>query len=398
MTFQELGLHESILKALIELGYVIPTPVQSKAIPKVMQGFDIQASAQTGTGKTAAFLLPALNRLIMPSKIKNCIGPRILVLVPTRELAMQVAAEAVKFSKYVSKARTVCVFGGAPYPPQNRDLSKPYDILVATPGRLIDHIDRGRINFSRLEMFVLDEADRMLDMGFIEPVEKIAALLPKERQTLLFSATLKGSVLKLSQRLLNNPMELSVAPPKTSHENIEQRLYHTDNLDHKYTLLDHLLNDPELQKAIVFTATKRHADELVDKLFDNGHRAGALHGDMNQGQRTRTIAQLRSGQIRILVATDVAARGLDVDAITHVINFDLPMNVEDYVHRIGRTGRADAKGIAMSFVSYKEVSFVKRLESFIGTAITSHTVEGMEPKGRVHNKPRYPKKRPCRRY
>lgn len=377
--FQNLNLNESILKALTELGYSEPTPIQEQAIPQVVAGSDLRASAQTGTGKTAAFLLPALNRFALNPKIKGR-GPRILILVPTRELAMQVASQAVKYSKYLPQIRTVCIYGGAPYPVQNKQLSRPFDILVATPGRLIDHLERGRINLSNIEMLVLDEADRMLDMGFIEPVEKIASATPTDRQTLLFSATLKGSVLQLSSRLLNNPVEISISATHEKHENIEQRLHFVDNIGHKNCLLDHILKDPKVNQAIVFTSTKMHADVLVDQLQDNGHDAAALHGDMNQRQRTRTIARLRQGEIRILVATDVAARGIDVCTVSHVINFDLPMSVEDYVHRIGRTGRAGAKGIALSFAAPKDFQLVTRIEQYIGQKITPHVIVGMEPK------------------
>lgn len=381
MTFKDLNLHQDILKAIEELGHTTPTPIQQQAIPKILEGLDIRASAQTGTGKTAAFILPALNRLLIPSNLRGH-GPRVLILVPTRELAMQVANEFTKYSKYLSRMKTVCIYGGAPYPIQNRELSRPYEILVATPGRLIDHLERGRINFSRLEMLILDEADRMLDMGFIEPVEKIAAATPKTRQTLLFSATLKGSVLNLSQRLLNNPIEITVAAQHAKHENIEQRLHFVDNLHHKNRLLDHLLSDPEVNQAIVFTSTKMHADVLLDMLIENGHRAAALHGDMNQRQRMRTIARLRQEEIKILVATDVAARGIDVLTISHVINFDLPMSAEDYVHRIGRTGRAGCKGIALSFAAPKDLHVVRRIEQFTGQKITPHVIAGMEPQVR----------------
>lgn len=378
MSFQDLNLHQDLLKAVAELGHTIPTPIQQQAIPEVIKGRDLRASAQTGTGKTAAFILPALNRLTIPSNLRGQ-GPRVLILVPTRELAIQVANESNKYSKYLSRTKTVCIYGGAPYPIQNRDLSRPYEILVATPGRLIDHLERGRINFSRLEMLILDEADRMLDMGFIDPVEKIAAATPKTRQTLLFSATLKGSVLQLSQRLMNHPIEITIAPQHAKHENIEQRLHYVDNINHKNRLLDHLLSDPDLNQAIVFTSTKNHVDVLLDQLLDSGHRAAALHGDMNQRQRMRTIARLRQEEIKILVATDVAARGIDILTISHVINFDLPMSAEDYVHRIGRTGRAGAKGIALSFAAPKDVHVLKRIEQFTGQKITPHVIAGMEP-------------------
>lgn len=381
MTFSDLNLHDKLIQTLEKEGFTTPTPIQLMAIPKVIAGLDLRASAQTGTGKTAAFLLPALNRLTQPSKIPGQ-GPRILILVPTRELAMQVAVEAQRFSANLSRVRTICIYGGAPYPKQNRELSQPYEILVATPGRLIDHLERGRINFSRLEMLILDEADRMLDMGFIDPVEKIAAATPKHRQTLLFSATLKGNVLKLSNRLMNKPVEISVVTENTQHENIEQRLHMVDDMHHKSRLLDHLLNDPAMNQAIIFTATKRFADQLVKILYQSGHHAAALHGDMNQGQRTRTIARLREGEIKVLVATDVASRGIDVLTISHVINFDLPKNAEDYVHRIGRTGRAGAKGIALSFAASKDMGLVRQIEQFTGYKITPSVIEGMEPQSK----------------
>lgn len=379
MSFSDFISHAGILQNLEEMGFTTPTPIQGKVIPKILKGFDIQASAQTGTGKTAAFLLPALMKMDLPTPAKG-LGPRVLILVPTRELAMQVASEAKKFSKNLKKVRTVCIYGGAPYPPQNKDLSRPYEILVATPGRLIDHMERGRISFSRVELFILDEADRMLDMGFIEPVNQIADKLPQQRQTLLFSATLKGQVLNLSKKILKNPMEIRAEPDKARHENIEQKLLSVDDLEHKYQLLDHLLQDPSVQQAIIFTSTKFQADLLVDQLVEKGLPAAALHGDMNQRQRTRTIAQLRGGQVRFLVATDVAARGIDVSTISHVINFDLPFNVEDYVHRIGRTGRAGASGVAYSFASYRETSLVRQIEKFTGHQLTSCEIEGLEPK------------------
>lgn len=396
MTFSDLNLHQALIETLGKLGFKIPTPIQLAAIPKVIAGFDLRASAQTGTGKTAAFLLPALNRLTLPSKIPGK-GPRILILVPTRELAMQVADEAKRFSENLSRVKTICIYGGAPYPKQNRELSSPYEILVATPGRLIDHLERGRVNFSRLEMLILDEADRMLDMGFIEPVQKIAAATPKHRQTLLFSATLKGSVLNLSNQLMNKPIEISVNSEKTKHENIEQRLHIVDDMQHKSRLLEHLLNDPAINQAIIFTATKRFADQLVKILYQNGYHAAALHGDMNQHQRTKTITRYRDGDIRLLVATDVAARGIDVLSTSHVINFDLPKNAEDYVHRIGRTGRAGAKGIALSFAANKDMGLVKQIEKFTGYTITPSVIVGMEPKSKPSKHP-FQTKKPFKRH
>ncbi len=397
MTFDSFNLHPQILKAISSAGYTEPTGIQSKAISKIMQGFDIRASAQTGTGKTGAFLIPALNRLAAPSS-KPGKGPRLLILVPTRELAMQVSVQAEKYSKFLSSIKTVCVVGGVPYTAQLRKLSKPHDILIATPGRLIDFMGRSKIDFSRLEMIVLDEADRMLDMGFVDPVEQIVASTPKDRQTLLFSATLQGSVKSLSERLMNKPMDIVVHSDQAKHENISQKIYFSDDIRHKNRLLEHILKMDGVDRTIIFTATKRHADELVDDLYDKGHRAAVLHGDMKQSQRTRTLTQLKRGDINILVATDVASRGIDVQAVTHVINFDLPRCAEDYVHRIGRTGRAGSKGTALSFASRRDSFLVKKIEAFTGQQIDPSTIEGLEPSAKkrfVPNKfPTNKKRRP----
>ena len=391
MSFDKLNLHPKILQAISKAKYPEPTKIQQKAIPKILSGFDLRASAQTGTGKTAAFLLPALNRLTTPSTLPGK-GPRVLILAPTRELAMQISVQAEKYSEYLNRVKTVCIYGGAPYHAQMRKLSRPYDILIATPGRLIDYLNRRTISFSRLEMLILDEADRMLDMGFIEPVEQIVDATPESRQTLMFSATLQGPVLKLSEKLLNKPEEIVIHAKREQNKNITQKLYYADDLHHKNRLLDHFLNEEEVEHAIVFTATKRHADQLVDELYDKGFQAAALHGDMNQRQRTRTIAQLRSGRVKILVATDVAARGIDVQSITHVINFDLPNGVEDYVHRIGRTGRAGAKGTALSFAAGRDTALVKRIEAFTGQQIDVAEVPGLEPRPRSSRpKRKYPR-------
>ncbi len=377
-TFATLGLAPAILKAVEDAGYTVPSPIQAQAIPEALAGHDLMASAQTGTGKTAAFILPALQRLSVQSEVRSK-GPRVLVLTPTRELAQQVSDAANKYGKNM-RVKVVSILGGMPYPLQNKLLSGFVDILVATPGRLIDHIERGRIDFSRLEMLVLDEADRMLDMGFIDDVERIAAATPATRQTLLFSATLDGVIGNLAQRLLKSPKRISVAATKARHENIEQKLMYVDDMAHKNRLLDHILRDVELNQAVVFTATKRDADMLADELSAQGHAAAALHGDMNQRERNRTLLNLRRGNVRVLVATDVAARGIDVPGISHVINFDLPKFAEDYVHRIGRTGRGGASGIAVSFASNRDAGTLRNIERYTGQGIQAHTIEGLEPK------------------
>lgn len=393
VSFENLNLNPLILKALAEAGYTEPTPIQEKAIPELVAGHDLMASAQTGTGKTAAFMLPALDRLAEPAKTSSK-GPRILVLTPTRELAQQVSTAAEKYGKYLRNARVVTILGGMPYPLQNKLLSRHVDILVATPGRLIDHIERGRIDFSRLEMLILDEADRMLDMGFIDDVERIAEATPESRQTILFSATLEGGIGKLGATLMKEPKLIRIAAQTARHENIEQRLHYVDDMHHKNKLLDYMLRDISLNQAIVFTATKRDADMLADDLLARGYEAAALHGDMSQRERTRTLTRLRQGGIKVLVATDVAARGIDVAGITHVINFDLPKFAEDYVHRIGRTGRAGATGIAISFASGRDAMHVRKIERFTGQTIATHVIEGLEPK--FKNRPVVTKRPPSK--
>jgi superfamily II DNA/RNA helicase len=378
LSFESLNLHPTILRAIEEAGYTTPTPIQSQAIPEVLAGRDLMASAQTGTGKTAAFTLPALNLLATPHESKSR-GPRILVLVPTRELAAQVNESARKYGKYI-RARTVSIVGGMPYPLQNKLLSQPLDILVATPGRFIDHLDRGRIDVSRLQMLILDEADRMLDMGFMPDVERICEALPAERQTLLFSATLDGNIGRIARDILKNPKTIEIAQQKEKHANIEQRLHFVDDMTHKNKLLEHLLIAPEVNQTIIFTSTKRHADVLAEDLYAAGHKTAALHGDMTQGARNRTLTKLRHGDVKVLVATDVAARGIDVAGISHVINYDLPKFAEDYVHRIGRTGRAGATGIAISFASNMDRHILRKIEQFTGQRMEPAVIEGFEPK------------------
>jgi len=381
--FNDFGLHTKILKAIREKGYKTPTEIQSKAIPEILAGSDLRASAQTGTGKTAAFLLPALQRLVSNEKGK---GPRILILTPTRELAIQIAGQADQYSRHLPFAKTVCLFGGVPYLPQTRKLSRPHEILIATPGRLLDMMGQGKIDFSRVEVLVLDEADRMLDMGFVDPVHQIADATPSNRQTLLFSATLDKSIIHLSKKLLKDPIELVISKRTEIHRHIKQSLYFVDDLSHKNRLLAHLLEVENPYQTIIFTATKRHADQLADRLANEGHKAQALHGDMNQRRRDRTIRQFKKGAVQILVATDIAARGIDIESISHVINFDLPQQLEDYVHRIGRTGRAGASGTAISFVSPRERPILKKIESYTGQAIQVAIVDGLKPSMRKEHK------------
>ncbi len=403
MTFEALGLHSSILKALTDAGYTKPTPVQEQAVPAAMQGRDLMVSSQTGSGKTAAFMLPALHKFaeaeqqFQPgAKTANQerqsarsrgerprfqpATPKMLVLTPTRELALQVTTATTKYGANLRRVRAVSILGGMPYPKQMQLLAKNPEILVATPGRLIDHMESGKINFSELQILVLDEADRMLDMGFIEDIEKIVDATPESRQTMLFSATLDGTVGTMAKRITRDPLVIQIASAGAKHENIQQRVHFVDDLSHKNRLLDHLLRDASLDQAVVFTATKRDADTIADRLNIAGFAAAALHGDMHQGARNRTLDALRRGQVRVLVATDVAARGIDVPGITHVVNYDLPKFPEDYVHRIGRTGRAGRNGQAISLVNHAENMNIKRIERFTKQLIPVDVIEGFEPK------------------
>ncbi|MGE0081434.1 MAG: DEAD/DEAH box helicase [Thiohalomonadaceae bacterium] len=378
MSFASLNLGAPLLRAIENLGFTEPTEIQRRAIPVLMEGRDLMASAQTGTGKTAAFVLPALQRLLVPSAARG-IGPRVLVLTPTRELATQVEENIREFGRF-SRPVTASVVGGVPYPPQIRALSRPVDILVATPGRLMDHMERGRIDFSRLEMLVLDEADRMLDMGFLDDVRHIAAATPASRQTALFSATLEGSVLAVAKELLNDPARLQLAAAAMRHERIAQRAHRADDLAHKHALLAHIIGTEELDQAVVFTATKAGAESLAQTLTEQGHACAALHGDMGQRDRKRTVDRMRRREVRLLVATDVAARGLDIAGISHVINFDLPMAAEDYIHRIGRTGRGGASGTAITFVGPADRPKLGRIERLTGSRLEYAVIPGLEPR------------------
>jgi len=377
--FNDFNLDEKLLKALKELGYEEPTPVQQQAIPKALEGSDIICSAQTGTGKTAAFMLPSLQRMISTPRGKAN-RPRILVLAPTRELAMQISSVTEKYTKHLFPCKTLCIYGGAPYPLQNRMLSRPYEILVATPGRLLDHMQEGRIDLSDVECLILDEADRMLDMGFIDDVERIAKAASRpDRQTLLFSATIDNKIQRLSKNLQKDPEQILLESSRKENVNIEQKLYFVDNFGHKMRLLDHILENTEIEQAIIFISTRNHAETLAEELQEKGYNAGALHGDMRQGQRTRIIGKLRNGSINFLVATDVAARGIDILTISHVINIDLPFQPEDYIHRIGRTGRAGGTGVAITFATYKEEKSIFKINEMMGSPMASLTIEGLEP-------------------
>ncbi|MDX3904198.1 MAG: DEAD/DEAH box helicase [Pigmentiphaga sp.] len=378
MSFSELGLAPALVGALTDAGFAEPTPVQARAIPLALEGHDLMVSSQTGSGKTAAFMLPALNKQVSASPLRKP-GVRVLVLTPTRELAQQVSDATRTYGKALNWLRTATVVGGMPYGAQLKALSRRVDVLVATPGRLLDHVQSGKVDLSGVEVLVLDEADRMLDMGFIDDIEAIVARTPATRQTLLFSATLDGSVARMAAKMMRDPQRIEIASQKEKHVNITQSLLYADDMSHKMRLLDHLLRDVSVQQAIVFTSTKRAADELADTLAEQGFAAAALHGDMNQRQRTRTLGQMQRGQVQILVATDVAARGIDVQGISHVVNFDLPMQAEDYVHRIGRTGRAGRDGLAFTLAAHGERHKVRTIERYTDQSIAVQVIPGLEP-------------------
>ncbi|MDC7690216.1 DEAD/DEAH box helicase [Vogesella indigofera] len=377
MHFSDLGLPEPIVQALTKSGYESPTDVQAEAIPAALLGKDLLVSAQTGSGKTAAFLLPALTKMGERSKGSGN-GPRVLVLTPTRELASQVEKNAQVYGEHLRWLRTVTLVGGASFGFQTRALSRPVDIIVATPGRLMDHMRSGRVDFSRLEMLILDEADRMLDMGFIEDIETIVAATPADRQTLLFSATLDGTVGRMAEKMTRSPQRIEIAR-KEDGGSIEEHLLYADDNAHKARLLDAILKESDFEQAVVFSATKIGSEEIADKLSDMGYSAACLHGDMPQNWRNRTLNDLRRGRIKILVATDVAARGIDVPAIGLVVNYDLPKQAEDYVHRIGRTGRAGRSGVAITIAESREFHRVRRIEQYIKRSLTEAVIPGLEP-------------------
>ncbi len=375
--FADLNLDKNILSALQAAGYDSPTPIQAQSIPAALAGKDIMASAQTGSGKTAAFLLPSLQKIVKRSE-KPGKGPRVLVLTPTRELAAQVEKNAQIYAKNMKWVRSVTLVGGSSFGQQIKAMSKPIDIIVATPGRLMDHMRSGRIDFDRLEVLILDEADRMLDMGFIDDIETIVAATPEDRQTLLFSATWDGAVGKLARKLTQNPEVIEIER-EDKQGKIDEQLLYCDDKNHKNRLLDHILRDANIDQCVIFTSTKAMTEVLADELYEKGFAANCLHGDMPQGWRNRTLMDLRKGRCKILVATDVAARGIDVPTITHVINYDLPKQAEDYVHRIGRTGRAGRSGLAISFAEVNEYMAVHKIERYIGRKLPEVLIEGLEP-------------------
>lgn len=381
MTFSSMGLSDPILQAIETQGYNKPSPIQAKAIPAILEGKDVMAAAQTGTGKTAGFTLPILQRL-SAGKPAGANQARALILTPTRELAAQVADSIQTYGKNLPLRSTV-VFGGVKINPQMMRLRKGADILVATPGRLLDLYQQNAIRFDQLEVLVLDEADRMLDMGFIHDIRKIINFLPKKRQNLLFSATFSKDIRNLAKQLVNNPVEISVSPANSTATTVKQWIVPVDKKQ-KPALLGHLINDNNWFQVLVFSRTKHGANKLTRQLEKVGLRAAAIHGNKSQGARTRALAEFKSGEVQVLVATDIAARGLDIDQLPHVINVDLPNVAEDYVHRIGRTGRAGASGEAVSLVSADESDQLFAIERLIGKTLQREFVDGFEP---VHDVP-----------
>ena len=382
MSFSSLGLRAELSRAVSEKGYSVPTPIQKQAIPLILEGRDLMGGAQTGTGKTAGFTLPLLQRLMVTGKTRpkasNGRRPlRALVLTPTRELAAQVADSVVSYGKHLPLRSTV-IYGGVSINPQKQKLIKGVDILVATPGRLLDHVGQRSVDLSKVDILVLDEADRMLDMGFIRDIRKVLALLPGHKQTLMFSATFSNEIKKLSHELLKSPALIEVAQRNTTAERVTQVIHPVDK-NRKRELLSYLVGSNNWQQVLVFTRTKHGANRLSEQLKKDGITADAIHGNKSQGARTRALKQFKTGSIRVLVATDIAARGLDINQLPHVVNYELPNVAEDYIHRIGRTGRAGNEGEAMSLVCVDELGLLKDIERLIKREIPQDVVEGFEP-------------------
>jgi len=373
MSFDSLGLRSEILNAITEAGYSEPTPIQNTAIPYILNGIDLTGIAQTGTGKTAAFTLPMLEKLCLGHGLKTR-RTRALVLSPTRELVVQIEENVSTYAKYLP-LEVATVFGGVGEKPQKKALRDGVELIIATPGRLMDLMGQGCANFSECEFFVLDEADRMLDMGFLPNVRKIVSSLPKRRQTLLFSATLSKEIEKLTREFQNRPKLVEIGRRSNPADTVEQFLYEVTKAQ-KIALLKHLLGNNELYSVLVFTRTKYGADRVAKQLGKSGVSTGAIHSNRTQNQRTRALNDFKNGKIRVLVATDIAARGIDVDGITHVVNFDFPPTSEDYIHRIGRTGRAKSEGVAISFITGDDVKTLRNLERFMKKSIVRRRAKG----------------------
>ncbi len=392
MLFTELGLKAEILRAVSEQGYDTPTPIQQQAIPAVMTGHDLMATAQTGTGKTAGFTLPILHRLASGPNTRTSKRPRVLVLVPTRELAIQVEESVRTYGKHLP-INSLAVFGGVGINPQIASLRRGVDILVATPGRLLDHVQQRTADLGAIEILVLDEADRMLDMGFIRDIRKIIALLPKQRQNLMFSATFSPDIRELAGGLLHQPVSVDVAPRNTAAATVSQRVIET-NREQKKDLLLHLFATRGLHQVLIFTRTKHGADALSRHLDKAGIKSAALHGNKSQGARTRALGEFKDGKLVALVATDIAARGIDIDSLPFVINYEIPNIAEDYVHRIGRTGRAGLEGEALSLVSHDERAFMRDIEKLIKRTLEHEVIAGFEPSAHAAPRPVQPPRGP----
>ena len=377
MSFDSLGLSAALLRGVSEQGYAQPTPIQSQVIPIVLQGRDVMAGAQTGTGKTAGFTLPLLQRLAASAAPQGPRRIRALILTPTRELAAQVADSVQRYGKHLP-LKSAAVFGGVNINPQTTQLRRGVDIVIATPGRLLDHAAQGNIDLRHVEVLVLDEADRMLDMGFLPDIRRVIALLPEQRQSLLFSATFPDDIRKLAHKLLRSPVQIEVAPRNAAADRIAQTV-HLAEKHEKRGLLSWLIGKGDWRQVLVFTRTKHGADRLARQLEQDGIQAAAIHGNKKQGARTRALAAFKQGTVRVLVATDIASRGLDIDQLPHVVNYELPEVPEYYVHRIGRTGRAGREGAAISLVSRDERPLLQVIERLLGYRIEQQAVPGYQP-------------------
>ena len=393
MSFNSLGLSQALLKAISKKGYTTPSPIQQKAIPAVLQGKDVLASAQTGTGKTAGFTLPLLH--LLSENPKEKFRPiRALILTPTRELAAQVYANVKEYSEFLN-LRSAVIFGGVNQKPQAATIRQGIDVLVATPGRLLDLETQGLISLKRVEIFVLDEADRMLDMGFLRDIQRVIKLMPEKRQNLMFSATFSPDIKKLAHGILNHPVQVEATPENTTVDAISQKVYRVAK-GLKTNLIIKLISDGNWKQVLVFTRTKHGANKLCEKMVKAGITAAAIHGNKSQGARTKALSGFKSGAVRVLVATDIAARGLDIPLLPHVINFELPNISEDYVHRIGRTGRAGASGEAISLVSADETTFLRDIEKLVGIKIPVDILEGFEPDPNASTEPEKKQQRGAR--